>query len=391
MGAVKSSLLILFLLFLQPLAAQEKSFDEVNMTSYALYEKGSWDELLNYGNEAIETGVDFVLLRLRMGYASFMKASYVKALKHYAVVLKQDSYNSTARYYSWLCYTYLNEPELASGHAKFMDAATLSSLRLKKVAITNVGFESSYKITDENRRGNHWYGRLDIVTRLGWNVHMQHSIASFNQEISEPTLVFVQKNNHISIRQVEYYNKTTINIAKRLQLKLAYHYLKTPFNNFSYNNQLALGGIKYYGNYFEAGAEVVAARITDVNRQQFNLRVGAFPFGNMNLYTYSTLMLSHYSGTHTNFKQVVGCRLMKKFWLEANGTFGAFSNLVENEGLYLYHAIDANKYKMGATLYYPATKNIRLQIGYTNEQRQLFNSPKIFTQHSLTGGLSWVL
>jgi hypothetical protein len=75
-------------------------------------------------------------------------------------------------------------------------------------------------------------------------------------------------------------------------------------------------------------------------------------------------------------------------WLEANATFGRFSNYFENDALYLYNAIDANKFKTGATAYISLTPKISAQLGYTMEQRELFQTKQSFNQHSITGGLS---
>ena len=59
-------------------------------------------------------GQDFTLLRLRMGYAAFMQSDFSQAIIQYEQVLKNDSYNTTAHYYIWLCRTYLNQTALAA-------------------------------------------------------------------------------------------------------------------------------------------------------------------------------------------------------------------------------------------------------------------------------------
>lgn len=68
---------------------------------------------------------------------------------------------------------------------------------------------------------------------------------------------------------------------------------------------------------------------------------------------------------------------------------GTFSNLLENDALYVYNAIDPNKFKGGVTSYITLTPNIIAQLGYTFEQRQLYNQSINYNQHSITGGISW--
>ena len=103
-------------------AQNEISYDEADSTTYALYEKAAWKELLVYAKDAIAKGQDFPLLRLRLGYACVMLSNFSEALKQYDEVLKKDSYNAIALYYTWLCRNYLNQPELGAVSAKQLSA-----------------------------------------------------------------------------------------------------------------------------------------------------------------------------------------------------------------------------------------------------------------------------
>lgn len=54
MYQLRKILFIITILFsLQAVAQTNFTYDEVNTKSYALYEKGSWKELLTYGKEAV--------------------------------------------------------------------------------------------------------------------------------------------------------------------------------------------------------------------------------------------------------------------------------------------------------------------------------------------------
>ena len=123
--------------------------------------------------------------------------------------------------------------------------------------------------------------------------------------------------------------------------------------------------------------------------QQYNLQVGLYPKGNLDLYSFSTAMVRQQEGTAFNFKQVLGVKVLKNIWLEGNITLGDFHNLAENDALYVYNAIDPNKMKAGVTGIFLLPGNTVFQLGYTYEQRQLFGTTTNFNQHSITGGLSW--
>ncbi|MBK8507045.1 MAG: hypothetical protein IPL46_35660 [Saprospiraceae bacterium] len=117
----------------------------------------------------------------------------------------------------------------------------------------------------------------------------------------------MNNNNKIAINQVEYYNRIHINLNRHWQLKAAWHYLNTPFNNFKYNNNLLLAGVKYYGSYFDLQADAIVGKLTDTSLQQYNLQLGLYPLGNLKLYSFSTGMLRQQAGSAFNFKQVLGC------------------------------------------------------------------------------------
>ena len=362
--------------------------DEVDIKSYALYEKGAWKELLQYGKDAVQ-GQDFVLLRLRMAYAAYMLGNFSEAIKQYDAVLQSDDENITAHYYIWLCRKYLNQTELAGTQIKYLSEEAVAEAKLKKVALTKAGIETSYKYTDTKPRGNSIYSRLDIGLGLGWNVNMIQSGGIYNQTISETQFQAVKDSNKIVINQKEYYNRTTINVNSNWQVKLAYHYLQTPFNNYSYNNHVGLFGIKYSGYYFDVQADAIYSKLTDSTHQQYDVKLGLYPMGNLNFYSFTTGSLRTYNGNQFNIKQVIGFKIMKNTWAEVNGTFGRFSNLMENDALYVYNAIDINKIKVGGVLYVTLSPHILAQAGYTFEQREFYNKTTSFNQHSITGGLSW--
>ncbi|MFX7090873.1 hypothetical protein ABTH94_22620, partial [Acinetobacter baumannii] len=75
-------------------------------------------------------------------------------LNQYQQVLKNDSYNTTAHYYIWLCRKYLNQHDLADHELAFFSKEDLAKEKLTKLAFTQVGIEASLKTTDNTLRGN---------------------------------------------------------------------------------------------------------------------------------------------------------------------------------------------------------------------------------------------
>lgn len=381
--------LALFITMLKLNAQQDFSFAAVDSQSYALYQKGDWKGLLIYGKLAIANKQDFLLLRLRTGYAAFMIENYSEAIKHYEAVLKEDKYNSTAHYFVYWSRINLGQPELAMAVVKFINKADIDEKKIMLAAITGIETELSVKRTSTRLRKNPFYARIGLTNRFNHSFHMQQSVATYQQQINEPLLTSVSHNEKINISQFEYYNRILLNLDRHWQVKAAYHYLNTPFNNYTYNNHLLLLGVRYNGNYFDLQADAVIGKLTDTATKQFNLQLGLYPAGNLNIYSFSTVMLRQQGSTALNFRQVIGTKLVKGVWLEGNITLGDFQNLVENDALYVYHAIDPNTMKTGITSYVLLAGKTTLQLGYTYEKRRLFNTAKEYQQHSITGGISW--
>lgn len=363
--------------------------ETADIKSYELYQAGNWQQLLKYGKEVTTSGVDFLYLRLRMAYAAFMMNNFSEAIVQYDKVLYLDAENATAHYYKWLCRKYLNHSELAARETRFLSEEVKKDSKISSVALTLAGVEASYKYTDFVPRGNSIYTRADAGLQLGSSIHMLQSAGLYNQTISETQFTAVTNNTNIAINQKEYYNKTTISMLNKWQLKLAYHYLYTPFNNFVYNNHIGLVGIKFYGSYFDIQANAIVSKLTDSTRQQYELKTSIYPLGNLNLYFLTTGIYRKSNESKMNVKQVIGFKLLKNTWLELNGTFGKFNNLFENDALYVYNSVDPNLIKAGSTLYFTLTPHLLVQMGYSFEQREVYKKTTLFNQHSITGGISW--
>ena len=265
------------------------SKEMVDVQSYQLYQNGQWDELIIYGNKALQEGIDLNFLRLRLGYAFVMKQQYCEALKHYDIILNKDKFNQIARYYEWFCRINLNQSDFASLNASYFSKEIKKSEKINPFAITSIGVESSYKFTSVSSRGNAFYNAIKVNSRLGWRISMSHNFIGFNQQINEPKLIYVKDSNAIKINQKEYHNLTSINLNNRFQIKASYHYLQTPFNNFIYNNHVGMIGLKYYNHYFNLQANAIIGKLIDSSIQQFEFQSEYYPSGNLNVYGSTTM------------------------------------------------------------------------------------------------------
>ncbi len=360
---------------------------EVDAKSLQLYNEGRWKDLIDFGKQKLASGIDFPLLQMRMGFANFKLGNYAQSSIHYNKVKNIEPYSKTANYYLYLTNLYLNNQDVARFYANKLDENTKQEIKLQPFTISNVETEVSYKSPTNIRRQDAQFYRLGLGLNLGYNINLQQSIASFNQTIDEPAmgLLGVSNPRNITINQFEYYAKASITVSSKLQLIGGYHFVKTPFNNVEYNNHIGFGGLQLTTPYVHVKALANFATISNSNYTQYDGVLSVYPFGNTSLYAIT-------KGSYNNkfiASQILGFKVAKNTWLEANATIGEYLNLLDNDALYLYNDIDTKLFKVGGSLYTKISKKAILSLNYTLDNKRLFNSNTNFNQHSITGGIKW--
>lgn len=373
--------------FVQSICISQEKMDEetVEAHSLQLYFEGNWNDLLKYGKEAIDSGTDYSMVRMRMGYAAFMLGNYSQSLKNYQFVYLTEPNNNTALYYCYLNNLYLNNMAAARFYGSKLDEETRNVEGLKSVKIAELGLEYSTKSTNTIDRENAQYALFNINVQLGYNLELQQGIGTYNQIISEPQFLNVTNNDKIDISQKEYFAKLIYTPSSNINIIGGFHYVYTPFNNFEYNNTALFGGLSYTTPFVHFQGMLHSANITDVDYNQFDVSLKTFPLGNFNLYTISKGMF----GDDAVFLQVIGAKVVRNVWLEGNITVGEYETLIDNDGLYLINDIDTKKSKIGASVYLFLKNKFLLSVNYNLEQKQKYLTTNNFNQNSTTINLKW--
>ncbi|MCA1746414.1 MAG: hypothetical protein LC655_01860, partial [Bacteroidales bacterium] len=100
--------LILIILFFCGTAVygQELTFIQVDTTTYNQYLRGDWKELTISGREALDAGIDYYYLQMRMAYAWFSMGRYRQAINYYRNALGHNSGDPIANEYLYYAYKY---------------------------------------------------------------------------------------------------------------------------------------------------------------------------------------------------------------------------------------------------------------------------------------------
>ncbi len=106
MGRVMVLLLPALLSMNYAVSQQGPDFAGIDKNTYDLYMDSSWKELINAGESALEQGVDYYYLRMRIGIAAYELEDYSKAIRHFRKALEFNSADVTAMEYLYFSYIF---------------------------------------------------------------------------------------------------------------------------------------------------------------------------------------------------------------------------------------------------------------------------------------------
>jgi hypothetical protein len=384
-------------------SSQQITYGYFDSLSYAQYVAGDWDHLLQTAEIAKNADISFPLLSMRIGYAALMKGNNSLSLKHYSNALEFDSYNQDALYYALLNNTLLSRRDAASYISLNLNDAIKKPLNVGyKKLVEIIDIELSFKSTNNETRKLGQYYRFGIGNRINYRWKLYHSFITYRQNLLEPNTNQrnagpPNRNAPISFRSFlthdyQYFLKSEVCINSKFSLTNAFHYTHTNFDDATYNTYIFNIGLKITQPFIDYKIELNAGPMLDSLLAQVAVSSTYQPFGN--LIFYGNSRLSFQKRTHQsqlNFSQMLGFKLSNKLWLETHATLGQIKNLIDNDALYIYDALDAGKFRIGASLLIPFTPKLTFQGNYYFEPKILYLQNNIYNLNSFTLGISWKL
>jgi len=360
-------------------ARAQVHYQKADSISLSLFNLAEWQQLIDFGSESINNGEDFSLLRLRLGYASFVRQNYGAALNHYDKILQVDKKNQIAIYYSYLCNLYLNRIEDASYLASKLDTNIIEGEPVKPFKIISAGAEAGGKFTNIYERGNSFFSRAFLETRLNYKLNLATSFTYFNQPVRDD-----------NIEQPGYYARINYQPFRKLNFIGAYHYMRSNLRQRVYQNNAALLGLRYADSGSALQADFILSQIGEEKTRQYNLKFTRYISGNLDFYsTTKVSVIDVLSNNNLVLQQIFGVKPIRNLWVEGMVTLGNQYNYAEADALYIYNGFDKTKFKAGGNCYFLLKQHLLLGLNYTFERK----SDNIFRfnylQHSINGGITW--
>jgi hypothetical protein len=426
-------------------AQQQKSLSQVETETYALYQQKDWQGLLKAGKEALQDGIDYYYLRVRMGIAYYETGNYHQASTHFEKAIQmngREEYLQEYLYYAYLwAGRYAEAKVVASGFSPELKQKTKieSNKFLEK-------FDLAYNytgLTDKNAsedftaqvspelEGSQFipnqlnYAFVGLQLGLGPRLSLYQGFSGL--KVSH--LWYSQSNGEILLDKdfqsnlFQYYAAANILLTKGLSLVGGIHYLNINYSlpvqsqvgqgpntvvqekSVTDNDMVIFGSLYKRWNYVSLGASYYHGTLNNYQQDQQDLKLIFYPKGNLDLYTIS--VVSHQRqqteiSPTTNrfvFEQQIGTKFNNNLWLEAYATFGEMENFLFNDGLVVFNRLDKVTQRTGGrsiilpnprwsiTLDYTFLTN-ESEFKTTGSESEPLNIQK-YNLQSITGILSW--
>ncbi|RZS97942.1 tetratricopeptide repeat protein [Cecembia calidifontis] len=428
-------------------AQQQKSLSEVDRVTYELFLQKNWDGLIAEGNQALNQGMDYYYLRVRMGIAYYEKQNYHLAARHFEKALEM---NYTEEYVKeYLYYSYLFSGRQADAQvlaSSFPDSLKRKTNTDQPGFVTGLDLAYNYTgiadpaILDDftsnvplDRDGAQFIPRQHHYFFIGLQHHLSPRLSFYHgySHLQVSHLRYVQaseeavKENDFPSTLHQYYASANLLVAKGFSVSGGIHFINSGYNSITQivsgspgrptirsvatrvnnNDLVAFASLYKRFDFITLGASYYRGTVADFIQNQTDIRLILYPFGNLNLYTITTGSYQNQDykdgniNNRTILDQQIGAKINNWLWAEAYGTFGELENFFLKDGLVIFNRMDLVKQRLGGRLILlPAPKwSLTLDYSYMSNQSQFIQVPftgenfnqKNYQIHSITAISSW--
>jgi len=442
-------ILIIFFKFItiSQLFSQIKN-DNILQKTYLLFEKGNYEELIDYSKKALDENVDFFFLRLRLGIAYYKLKNYKMAIFHLEKSLLFNSDDVIAIEYLYYSYLFSGANDVAfkikEKYKNIIDLGDESTENL----IHNLYFETGISLSNNYSKnsninfdgGKGIFGEINLndnslYSHLGAKIRLNSSIyfySGFNG-ISVKNYSFYNIKKNIKtfdydLKQWDYYLNSKFIIKNGITFSPALHLINVSTKLFSANlstngkETLVIESNKSLSDYilsstlsysfkkFIFQSSFSYSKLNENSQFQIGGEVMYFVYGNLNLYTQTSLTYLNnsvsikYLQNRNNiiFNQMIGTKIFNKLWTEIGFTVGDMKDYNESNGFVVYNIPDVIKLKTYINTICPISSKIELSLRYQFLKRKdiytynedintIKNGVINYQNHTLIGGIKWKL
>lgn len=449
---MKKIILLVILLMVAGGVYSQEDKDYYDKETYRLYLKKDWKGVIEKCEEAIDKGIDYYYMRMRLGIAYYEQQNYIQSIKHFEKALKFTPGDKLAMEYLYYTNKFSGRTEEADITAEKFPAELKAKTGYKTPQFLNgiyteggYTFNSNYSnqketdltgeadiYGDQKLLKGYSYFNILLLHKTGNRFSITHGYTNLNLNYTRQIYEQIEgsKDFDINTSQNEYYILGNYYLGSGFNLMGSYHYLNVNVNDYELEYRIVQGNnqpffnetelkrnesifglylSKYAGNF----KFIYSGSYSELNYNtqfQNGLSFIYFPFGNLNLYFISDFVLHSQkpegSGkgkkyTHNLiFSQKAGVKLFDYLWLEGLFTTGKMENYNEALGYVVYNNFEPITRRISINLISPLSDKIELSLLYQNILQEntnlIYTSTTKYTtfknnniNHSIIGGLKW--
>jgi hypothetical protein len=440
-------LILIILLFTGVVVhGQDLTFKQVDTTTYNQYLRGDWRELTESGREALDAGIDYYYLQMRIAYAWLSMGRYRQAIKYYRNALNHNSSDHLANEYLYYSYKYAGRYNDALFQQTALTAAQKTAMEISDSAVvTTFGINYSGLSSDASGMLEYIGGEIDPVIdgtrKATHNLHNARMILSHRigraiivnhkgSWLRKNELSYVVSNGvgYLSpeqpVDQLEYNLSMEITPVKGLTITPGAHYLNTtiplyavssyghgagleriPVSYLELTNWVASILVESRTRFFDLGLSFVNHNFNNIHTIQTGLHAMVYPMANLNLYFgfdgYGQLhMFNSESSPGLIIQPVAGVKLHDNLWIEITGKTPEHYHFYDVRNYVGYNNLEKLSSSLGISAIIPLYgPNMQLFLGYTRQSQSSWFFPENdmlnplnrqnFHSHLITGGFKW--
>lgn len=433
----KSYVFILFILLLPfsyVIAQQNDLKANYNEKTYNQFLASDWDALIDTGKEALDQGVDFYYLRLRMGIAYGAQFNYRLAIVNYKKALEFVPSDPVAQEYLYYAYKYAGMKNTAIQYVKQLPVALRRKIDPERPPfIGNIYLETGYAVADytdnnlaliaaENsyfselfKRESQSYFNFNLMLNLSDNIHLNAAYTGLgvNSEHLYQIAGLDQESEALDVKQNDFYLALHVNNAKGFAFTPFFHNVNTSMqltevefslvsndtndeievtytkssSNLKWNDPLLGFGIFKQSGLFDFSASLSYSWLNLTEQQQFTGAVSFLPKGNYSLYfTPEIRLFNEDAEQRLIYKFTMGLSLTPKIWTETAFTYGNLKSTHENFGAIVFNLPDKTNYKFDAVIHYALKNGVSLSLRYQLTQKESATTNTLLETTQISNG-----
>lgn len=407
-------ILLICLLFTKTSFSQNiLTYQSADSITYAQFVSKDYKALHHTTKQALKNGIDFYLLRMRMGISYYEKNNYEAALPHFKKANNMNPADTLAQEYLYYNLLFTNRTEdaydLASTFSESLQqkinfvkfsakdiASTFHSVSFSGGAGINNNIAANTDIqypanlyVEKTLQGESYLGNISLENRITNRLRGYNNFSYFN--VQSVGIIHSALNDTLksySNNSYQYNLGMSYRFKNQFLVGGTFGYFKEKSNYFSASLDVENFEVRYSDNAFEhnaysgnlysfyrfakfeVGLSASIANLSDSMQYQGEATFAFYPLGNQNLYSVSSAaFLQNGSKQNLIFKQQIGGRLTKWLWAEVHASHGNNQNYLPSNGFIAYNTVDPIQFTAGANLIFKIGK-LNIIPAYIMQQRE---------------------